>query len=507
MSTTLAKIRVVGIEWALLLLLFGLGIGLRLVDLTDQPLDFHPTRQLRSAIIARGMYYQSLPGLDPDVREAALISWTSMERYEPPIFESLVAFSYRVAGSEILWIARLYAILFWMVGGAALYLLTRRLVSVGGALFSLAFYLVLPWGVTASRSFQPDPMMVMWILLAALALECWISGQATSWLWTVFTGVFCGLAVLVKAVAVYPVGAMMAGAGLYLLLKNWKVVRLPQLWVAAILATSIPAIYYIGLGARSSEFASFWIFSFTSMVLDSKFYVRWLGLIRGLLDVMVFFAALLGALLFNARGRVIVLGIWVGYLLTGLTFPFQMYTHDYYSIVLVPLVALSLAPIADAVLSRAASQPKVWKGALILTALGILGYYAYVGRSVLVAVDYRKEPIPWQRMGQEIPRDGNIIALTHDYGNRLKYYSLRMPFRLWPSGADLSLSAAAGSDKIGDFEQFFQQQISGMDYFLVTLFGDLEGQPLLKEKLENNYPVIAQGDGYVVFDLRKPRNP
>ena len=44
-----------------LLILLGLGIYIRLYDLTDPPLDFHPTRQLRSAIIARSMYYRSLP--------------------------------------------------------------------------------------------------------------------------------------------------------------------------------------------------------------------------------------------------------------------------------------------------------------------------------------------------------------------------------------------------------------------------------------------------------------
>ena len=44
-----------------ILLLFVLGAFLRLFDLTDQPIDFHPTRQLRGAIVARGIYYSFLP--------------------------------------------------------------------------------------------------------------------------------------------------------------------------------------------------------------------------------------------------------------------------------------------------------------------------------------------------------------------------------------------------------------------------------------------------------------
>ena len=48
-------------RWALafvLALLFGLGLGIRLTDLTDLPLDFHPTRQLFSATIT--LRYKSL---------------------------------------------------------------------------------------------------------------------------------------------------------------------------------------------------------------------------------------------------------------------------------------------------------------------------------------------------------------------------------------------------------------------------------------------------------------
>ncbi|HJS29813.1 MAG TPA: hypothetical protein VJ768_09335, partial [Anaerolineales bacterium] len=44
--------------WVTLAVLYVVGLGVRLADLTDPPLDFHPTRQLRSAIIAREMYLE-----------------------------------------------------------------------------------------------------------------------------------------------------------------------------------------------------------------------------------------------------------------------------------------------------------------------------------------------------------------------------------------------------------------------------------------------------------------
>ena len=71
-------------------LLLALGLGLRLYDLTDQPLDFHPTRQLRGALIARSMYYQMLPDADPQARQIAVGIANTTGQYEPSIVEKLV---------------------------------------------------------------------------------------------------------------------------------------------------------------------------------------------------------------------------------------------------------------------------------------------------------------------------------------------------------------------------------------------------------------------------------
>ena len=40
---------------AVLVILFVAGFAIRMYDLTDPPLDFHPTRQLLSAIKARAL--------------------------------------------------------------------------------------------------------------------------------------------------------------------------------------------------------------------------------------------------------------------------------------------------------------------------------------------------------------------------------------------------------------------------------------------------------------------
>ena len=73
---------------AALVLLLGLGFAIRLYDLTDLPLDFHPTRQLLSALKARGMYYQNLQSVPAWQRQMAVHQWKLEGLTEPPIIFS-----------------------------------------------------------------------------------------------------------------------------------------------------------------------------------------------------------------------------------------------------------------------------------------------------------------------------------------------------------------------------------------------------------------------------------
>ena len=121
------------------------GFGIRMYDLTDQPLDFHPTRQLRGAIIARGMYYQMLPNADPELRRQAINYWNSTGQYEPSVIEKIVAYTYVLMGGEYLWVSRIYTSLFWIIGGllflpwrAACWLLPSQ--APGGASFRQGRY-------------------------------------------------------------------------------------------------------------------------------------------------------------------------------------------------------------------------------------------------------------------------------------------------------------------------------------------------------------------------------
>jgi 4-amino-4-deoxy-L-arabinose transferase-like glycosyltransferase len=193
-----------------LLVILVLGFAIRLYDLTDLPLDFHPTRQLLSALKARGMYYQTLENVPDEQRDFAIQQWKTRASVEPALLERMVAFTYRFTGEQ-LWIARIYSSLFWVIGAVFLFLLAREFASVDGALAATAIYLILPYAVAASRSFQPDPLMVMLIIVFWWAVVMW-SKDSASYKFAILAGLFGGFAIFVKFVAAFFVIAGGLGA-------------------------------------------------------------------------------------------------------------------------------------------------------------------------------------------------------------------------------------------------------------------------------------------------------
>ena len=492
----------------LLILLLILGAVLRLVNLNAPPLDFHSTRQLRNSLVARAIYYDHLQNADPQKRALADSFQRAVGQYEPPITESIVGYTYLLTGGESFAVPRVYGTIFWLLAGIALFDFARRISSPTAALISLSFYLVLPFAVQASRSFQPDPLMTSSFVIGIYFLFRWMEevapGSSTgrmanqSWLWAILAALFLGFAVLVKVVIAFLVGTAAIAAVLVAMgLRFWKSL---QVWAMAVLMI-IPGFGYYVLGhpGRSTEYFFSWTIDLLKLILSLHFYAQWLGFVGSLFGLTVLFLGLVGTLLAPPRARWLLVSLWIGYLLYGLTLPFQMFTHSYYHIQLIPVVALGLASIAEAVASRVFGLPGAWKVAVLILALLIIGYQSWIGRSVLVAEDFSSTPPSWEAIGRAIPSNAEVVALTQDYGYDLMYWGWRR-VALWPLSTDLS--AVKNSNR--DLAARFTDLTTGEDYFLVTAFSQLDHQPNLKSILDG-YSIAAQGDGFVLYDLHRSK--
>lgn len=493
--------------WSVLfILLLTLGGLLRLLDLTDPPLDFHSSRQLRNSLVAREIYYNALPSATDAQRQLATSFANSVGKYEPPVIETIVAYSYFLTGGENIAVPRIWETFFWLTAGVTLFDLMRRVTSPWAALIALAYYFVLPFSVQVSRSFQPDPLMTSAFVIGVYFLYRWsednsplLSGEGlgvrSTWKWALLAAAFLSLATFVKIVIAFMVGAAAIALVLFTLGKDfWKS---KQVWAMAAIMVVPALLFYVLLNqGRSTEYFFAWTVALMKLITSTDFYTKWLAFLGTLFGLTILFLSMAGALIAPSRMRWLLVGLWIGYLLYGLTLPFQMYTHSYYHIQLIPVIVLGLAVVVNPLVEYVSDIGGVGRIGFITLVVAVIGYQAYAARSVLVAESFRHEPAFWNEVGEAFPFDAKVIALTQDYGYRLMMYGWRK-VDLWPLATELSETRNPDKDNAAKFDEL----TAGDDYFLVTAFGQLDKQPDVK-KILDTYPIAVQGEGYVLYDLR-----
>ncbi len=483
-----------------------LGLVIRLYDITDLPLDFHPTAQVCRAITARGLYYNMQPDADPYYREQAIIMW-KVEKIEPPGIDGLAAVSWLIAGEEILWLPRLYSVIFWMAGGIALYMLARDLTSRTGSLVALGVYLFVPFSIIASRTFQPDPLMIALNIFGWWAMYRWhLKG---GWKWAILAGLFCGLAIFVKALAVFAVIAGFVGLLLIRGLKNcFKDIRF---WVMGLLAVFPETLFIIyGFFIQGSLGNQFVLRFFSEMWIDPVFYLQWERMLEEVVGLLFLVLALVGIFFHEKPQRRFTIALWGGYFVFAMLFSHWFATHSYYHLTLIPIAAISLAPLADAAAQKFMERkPSKWLIGIVTAILVIgLGANLWDVRDVLHKVNYRPQQAYWEEIGEKLGRNPSVIALTQDYGYRLEYWGWVKP-QYWPYTGDDELR---GIDSVTaeQFDQRFAELTDSVQYFLITDFTELAKQPTLAEELEK-YPIVYEntlgGMSYIVYDLFHPLTP
>ncbi|MEW6601605.1 MAG: glycosyltransferase family 39 protein, partial [Nitrospirota bacterium] len=207
---------------------------------------------------------------------------------EPRIVENAAVFGYRLAGSEQLWIPRVISLAFWTVGAVFFYLTARILFPFGVALFCTVFYLFLPYSILSSRIFQPDPLMVMLMLVSIYGIIKYDESPGRANLFIV--ALVSSAAVLVKPYCVF----IIFGAFFSLVVLRggfWKAVFNRRTFMFGFLII-LPSIIYYGysilmnvgfLGEHAK--GSF----LPGLIITVHFWMGWLNMIGRVVGYIVFF--------------------------------------------------------------------------------------------------------------------------------------------------------------------------------------------------------------------------
>jgi hypothetical protein len=409
------------------------GTAIRLIHLFRPPLDFHPTRQFECALIARYLWVAFFGGTSEAGRRAVEMVGRGVI-IEPPMHELLDAAGFWMVGSENFWIPRLISIAAWVAGGWCLYLLGRRFASRLAGAVAVAFYVFAPFAVTASRTFMPDPLMVPTLVLSAY-LSLRYCDQPTRPRFAAATAAGA-LAVLLKPQAVFIVLSVFAA--IFLTREQSTRSLLRTVFFAAV-CIAPAGLWFALTGAGGPT-----VFFLPSMFATAAFWDGWLVEVSVVVGVGTLAAAIVGAVLFpNPAGRAVFWGWIGGYLLLTFFFDYRVATHNYYSLPLVPVVALGLGMLAAAPLGHlrtaAAAVASVSCLALLAGAWG--------SQVEPLALEDRVSPqaSAFRDVGRHLAPGSHGIAVIDGYGSEypLEYYA-GVSAQSWPSPADRNLDAASG---------------------------------------------------------------
>jgi hypothetical protein len=509
--------------------------------LTQPPLDFHQMRQYIGATVARDFYFTGNDSVAADRRELAHFTKEHTELLEPQVLPTLATWGYRLAGGERLWIPRLISVLCWLGGGIFLWRLATSSGAVAGATAALAFYLFMPYAIMASRAFQPDSMA--WMLMLWAVWRLWRHAESPT------TGNFMfAVAVTLAGMVVRPMCILFVFPAFFFLQWErrgfWRGAFHWQTWAMALVPLLPPAAFYLYGLSRGEFIRDHSSFTFMpKLFFDPHYWLGWadkIGRVTGWLPALVGLASAL--CLARAKFRAVLLGLWAGYLGYGLVFNYHIHTHDYYSLPLIPIVALSLVPLLEIALAQLGQLWSQHRVALVVTVLvGCLGLavMAFVGKKVLrghvsaaqkdwlkqsgALVGFNKKILlflgrddkffrnqikDFVEIGDAVGHSHRTILLSEDYGKALIYHG-ELWGACWPPASMIAHIQRTGARTYGpvnletpeDFEALAQRVDA--EYLIVTELIELQRQPELAAHVAAHYQEFKRGERYVIYQLTR----
>jgi 4-amino-4-deoxy-L-arabinose transferase-like glycosyltransferase len=485
-------------QLAFLLFLLTFAQAVRLHDITQPLVDFHPTRHYRSAVIARDCYYHA-DSSTPEWRVRVADANREMQpQGEPPIMEWVAAGLYLALGHEDVAYPRALVALTWVLGAIPLYLLALRWSSPAAALLGVAVYLFLPYAIVASRNFQPDALMTMtslWALVAVARLfERPTTGRRVSAIALV------ALALTVKPMSVFLTIPVILGLGIV------RPRDTPRVTISYVIVTALlplmPAVLYYGYSTLFGSFAKDQMaMRFVPDLLTTNFF--WGGLAKQIGRVFtmpLFVVSLLGiALAPRVQARVVLASLWAGYAVFAVAFTYHMPTHDYYHWPFIAAVALGVAAVAARAERAARVPPAVISSIAVAGALAIAAIGSYAVWPRLSVPSAQSTLAAYREIGELTEHHTNVLFLDLAYGYPLMYHG-ELSGDFWPTSDDLAAEAMGDQQPISAAARF-ARDYAGFEprYFVVTDLPSLDAQADLRALLTAKATVVRQAATYHVY--------
>lgn len=509
--------------WSLLVAALLLGLGARFSAFLPAPMNYHLVRQYAGIVNARvvRLFPRGVP--DGSV-EAAWLKENRKSLVEPPVLEMATLATRTWDGSSWPWAGCVLSSVFWLAGASFLFDLVNRLTRCPlAAVGSVAFYLLCPFAIVISQSFQPEGLMILVFLVSLWCLARLLDDR---WSRVLATGLINGLAVAVKpGILLFP---LFGGyVGLRLSRDGWKrVVRDPRAYVHALLLV-LPSLLYASLFLREH----FGTKIVPHLLLTGEFYVLWGTNLRATVSWIPLACALVGFVFLSRDFRShLGVGLFVGYVLYALVFSWHTATHDYYQAPLVPIVALGIGGLVAKIVQWAPPEELPLTAVVVLIIVVLFGALSFSREAYkTIAPDARvslETVCDFPGLGVHIPPGTRVICLDGLYGLAMAYHAWAL-VEYWPTGPDYIGEYQQTGAVVTLVERFKEMLRSHqptrfvitskphlrLDQELGKLLEAAGESPLPDEVrqpewdillfLRKNFPRVAQSPNWIVYDLTR----
>lgn len=485
-------------------LMLLLALGVRLYDIHKPFVGLLPVREFRSAIIARDIYYSLNPDVPAWQREVTDASRAREWSLEPPIMEWLAAYTYELVGGEHLWIPRLYATLFWSISGVLFARVARSFFDHRVTIALTAYYLFDPLGVIASKSFQPDTLMMMFYLASLWAILRYDRTPTKGHLIWAMSLAF--VTVLIRPLSIFAIFAGYTALTAYRFVHGQRRSLAHHIGFCAALALGATHYGY-GLAYSGALAGQAEITFLPHLLLVPEFWKNWIYTGLDAITVVGAITALLGlALLQTPRLQWLLFGLWASYFVYGIIFTYHISTHNYYHLQLIPTIALSAGPLLSLLLTRTQGQIRTrWQTAYIN---GVMVMLILLASWQVVQHGRRQPNIEAQAVAQEIGKLVNhsteTAYLSPYYGRALEYYG-ELSGAYWPRPDSYGMYNPSGARNRSIADRLAELGFMP-DYFVITDLAEYQRHHTdLREYLMQNCDLLAQHERYIIYrDCRWP---
>ena len=473
-------------EYILLSLVILTGFFIRLYKIDNPVADWHSWRQADTASVTRIYVQQGVNLLIPRYADISSIQ----SRIDNPNGYRMVEFPFYNAISALVvntfsnfslevW-SRLVTVFCALTTSFFLYLIGKRFLGRIGGILSSFFYLFIPFNIYFTRVILPDPMGVMFGVIALWFFIKFFDDAGEAYLY--LSAIFFALMILIKPYLgfyLFPVFYLTASKfGLKTILKNKKLI------LKTIVFLTIVFVPFIVWRWWESKFPAgiplfWWAFNGNGIRFHPAFW-NWI------------FGERLGHLILGSFGLIpFVFGVlntkvknyFIHWFLFGTFFYFMAVAnanvmHDYYQILIIPVVALTLAS-GSVYLWNQQVFNKILTRSLLIFSIGIMmitGWYQIKGNYV---INHWEIIEAGKAIDKIAPKDALVVA-PYVGDTAFLYQTKRNGWPVIDSSIDTIIK-------------------QGASYYVSVDLGSAD-----TKMIESRFKTIEKTDKYIIVDLLKP---